>query len=62
MRFDLDRSLPIPVGVQLRGQIEYGVACGDIARGGQLPSVRELSSALGVAPATVSQVSCCARG
>lgn len=56
MHFDLDRSLPIPVGVQLRGQIEYGIACGDIARGCQLPSVRELASTLGVAPATVSQV------
>lgn len=56
MHFGLDRSLPIPVGVQLRGQIEYGIACGDIQRGSRLPSVRELSSNLGVAPATVSQV------
>lgn len=56
MYFYLDRSLPIPVGVQLRGQLEYGVACGDIKRGGQLPSVRDLSRTLGVAPATVSQV------
>lgn len=56
MHFYLDRSLPIPVGVQLRGQIEYGIACGDIPRGRRLPSVRELSSTLSVAPATVSQV------
>ncbi len=56
MHFYLDRSLPIPVGVQLRGQIEYGIACGEIERGGQLPSVRELSGTLGIAPATVSQV------
>lgn len=56
MHFYLDRSLPIPVGVQLRGQIEYGIACADIARGSRLPSVRELSSSLGIAPATVSQV------
>lgn len=56
MHFYLDRSLPIPVGVQLRGQLEYGVACGDIKRGGRLPSVRDLSRTLGVAPATVSQV------
>ena len=56
MRFSLDRSLPIPVGVQLRGQLEYGVACGDIGRGSKLPSVRDLSRILGVAPATVSQV------
>lgn len=56
MHFGLDRSLPIPVGVQLRGQIAYGIACGDIERGSRLPSVRELSSTLGIAPATVSQV------
>lgn len=56
MTFYLDRSLPLAVGAQLRGQLEYGVACGDIKRGSQLPSVRELSSTLGIAPATVSQV------
>lgn len=56
VRLDLDRSLPISVGVQLRGQLEYGVACGEIVRGSRLPSVRELSAGLGVAPATVSQV------
>lgn len=56
MDFYLDRSLPISVGVQLRGQLEYGVAHGDIKRGSKLPSVRDLSRTLGVAPATVSQV------
>ena len=56
MHFYLDRSLPISVGVQLRGQLEYGVAHGDIKRGSKLPSVRDLSRTLGVAPATVSQV------
>ena len=56
MHFYLDRSLPISVGVQLRGQLEYGVAHGDIGRGSKLPSVRDLSRTLGVAPATVSQV------
>ncbi len=56
MNFYLDRSLPLSVRAQLRGQLEYGVACGDIVRGSQLPSVRELSSTLRIAPATVSQV------
>ncbi len=56
MHFYLDRTLPISVGVQLRGQLEYGVAHGDIGRGSKLPSVRDLSRTLGVAPATVSQV------
>ena len=56
MHFYLDRTLPISVGVQLRGQLEYGVAHGDIRRGSKLPSVRSLAHTLGVAPATVSQV------
>ena len=56
MHFYLDRTLPISVGVQLRGQLEYGVAHGDIRRGSKLPSVRDLSRTLGIAPATVSQV------
>lgn len=56
MRFTIDRSLPIPLGVQLRGLIEYGVACGELGPGEQLPSVRSLAVALGVAPMTVAQV------
>jgi DNA-binding transcriptional regulator YhcF (GntR family) len=56
MRFSIDRSLPIALGVQLRGLIEYGVACGELGPGEQLPSVRSLAAALGVAPMTVAQV------
>ena len=52
----LDRSLPVPLGVQLRGLIEYGIACGELVTGAQLPSVRELAEAGGVAPMTVSAV------
>ena len=26
----LDRSLPVPLGLQLRGLIEYGIACGEL--------------------------------
>jgi GntR family transcriptional regulator len=52
----IDRSLDVPVGTQLRGQLEYGIACGEIARGTRLPSVRELSQGLGVAHVTVAQV------
>lgn len=55
-RLVLDRDLPLPVTVQLRGQIEYGIATGEIARGTRLPSVRELARQLGLAPVTVSQV------
>ncbi len=54
--FSLDRSLGVPVGTQLRGQIEYGIACGEIPRGARLPSVRELSQGLGLAHVTVAQV------
>lgn len=52
----IDRSLGVPVGAQLRGQLEYGIACGDIPRGAKLPSVRELSQELGVAHMTVAGV------
>ncbi|GGL87231.1 hypothetical protein GCM10010840_26440 [Deinococcus aerolatus] len=52
----IDRSLGVPVGAQLRGQLEYGIACGDIPRGARLPSVRELSQELGVAHMTVAGV------
>ncbi|PNY82948.1 GntR family transcriptional regulator [Deinococcus koreensis] len=44
------------MGAQLRGQLEYGIACGEISRGTRLPSVRELSQELGVAHVTVAQV------
>ncbi|MFC4640173.1 GntR family transcriptional regulator [Deinococcus hohokamensis] len=54
--FSLDRSLDVPIGAQLRGQIEYGIACGEIPRGARLPSVRDLSQGLGVAHVTVAQV------
>jgi DNA-binding transcriptional regulator YhcF (GntR family) len=56
MRLSVDRDLPVPLGVQLRGLIEYGIACGELLPGARLPSVRELADALKVAPMTVSQV------
>jgi DNA-binding transcriptional regulator YhcF (GntR family) len=52
----LDRTLPVPLSVQLRGLIEYGIACGELVPGAQLPSVRELAEAGGIAPMTVSGV------
>jgi DNA-binding transcriptional regulator YhcF (GntR family) len=56
MKFSVDRDLPVPLGVQLRGLIEYGIACGELLPGARLPSVRELADELGVAPMTVSLV------
>ncbi len=54
--FALDRSLPVPLGVQLRGLVEYGIACGQLAAGERLPSVRDMALQLGIAPMTVAAV------
>jgi DNA-binding transcriptional regulator YhcF (GntR family) len=56
MNLRIDRELPVPFGIQLRGLIEYGIACGELASGSRLPSVRDLAASLGLAPMTVSQV------
>ena len=56
MDFFIDRDLPVPLRQQLKGMIEYGIACGDLLVGAPLPSVRELAEQVGVAPMTVSQV------
>lgn len=56
MNVSLDRRLPVPVQVQLKGQIEYGIMSGVLSAGTQLPSIRELAETHGLAPATVSQV------
>ena len=42
MEFAVDHSLPVALGVQLRGLIEYGVACGQLMPGDRLPSVRDM--------------------
>jgi DNA-binding transcriptional regulator YhcF (GntR family) len=52
----LDRSLPVPLGTQLRGLIEFGIALGELPAGQRLPSVRELAEHVGIAPMTVSNV------
>jgi len=56
MRIALDRDLPIPIGAQLKGQIEYGIVSGALTPGELLPSVRELAAAEGIAQVTVSHV------
>ncbi len=56
MNFTIDRDLPVPLGTQLRGLVEYGIACGELAPGSRLPSVRRLALQLDIAPMTVSQV------
>lgn len=52
----LDRSLPVPLGTQLRGLIEFGIALGELPTGQRLPSVRELAERAGIAHMTVATV------
>lgn len=57
-RFDassIDKSLPVPVGTQLYGLLNYALGFG-MPYGTKLQSVRQLASELGIAPMTVSQV------
>ncbi len=56
MPFSIDPDLPVPLGVQLKGVIEYGIVCGQLLPGERLPPVRSLARQLGIAPMTVSQV------
>lgn len=56
MEFRIDRGLQVPLRLQIKGTIEYGIACGELLVGEPLPSVRDLAEAVGVAPMTVSLV------
>lgn len=52
----IDRASTVALGIQLKGQVEYAIACGELAPGARLPTVRQLAEHLGVSPVTVSQV------
>ncbi len=52
----IDASSSVPVSVQLRGALEYGIATGDLAANTQLPSVRRMAALLKLSPVTVSNV------
>ena len=52
----VDRASPIPVSVQLRGALEFGIATGELPPGTQLPSVRDMARLFGLSPVTVSGV------
>lgn len=54
--FTVDPDLPLPLGIQLRGLIEYGISCGELEAGSKLPPVRQLAEKMGISPMTVSQV------
>ncbi|MGY6411131.1 MAG: GntR family transcriptional regulator [Alkalilacustris sp.] len=52
----IDRGLGVPMSVQLRGALEFGIALGRLAPGLRLPSVREMARHLAVSPVTVAAV------
>lgn len=52
----IDRASNVALSVQLEGQVEYAIACGELLPGEQLPTVRKLAGELGISPVTVSQV------
>ncbi|TDE14340.1 GntR family transcriptional regulator [Jiangella asiatica] len=54
-RLQADHSSGVPIWVQLKTQLEYAIATGAVPTGTRLPSVRALSSQLGVAVDTVRQ-------
>lgn len=54
--FKLDESSSIPLWAQLKSRLTYLIMTGVYAYGSKLPTVRELSSSLGVAYNTVSKV------
>ena len=56
MDFRIDRDLQVPIWVQIKGVIEYSIACGELQVGQSIPSVRELAESFGVAPMTISLV------
>jgi DNA-binding transcriptional regulator YhcF (GntR family) len=56
MDISVDRRQALPIRQQIKGLIEYSIACGELTPGETLPSVRDLARKAGVAPMTVSQV------
>ncbi len=56
MKITVDRTLRIPIAEQIKGQMSYAIACGQLSHGELLPSVRQLSMQLQVAPVTISHV------
>lgn len=55
LQIDLDPNSMIPLYIQLRSRLEYMIGTGALPAGAQVPSVRELSTQLSVAPTTVQQ-------
>jgi GntR family transcriptional regulator len=53
LHFQIDERSGVPVYRQMMDQVKYYVAGGTLRQGDQLPSIRELASALTVNPTTV---------
>lgn len=56
MKFDLNFHSGIPIYIQLKEQIKYGIARGHLKPGTQLPTVRRLAVDLRINANTVSRV------
>jgi GntR family transcriptional regulator len=55
MLYDIEPDSNVPIYEQIIAQITFGVAAGDLEVGSLIPSVRELSKQLIIAPATVAR-------
>ena len=55
MMLSLDYAGDIPIYQQIRNQIVLGIASGDLASGEKLPTIRALSTELGINMMTVSK-------
>jgi DNA-binding transcriptional regulator YhcF (GntR family) len=51
--FHLFRDSPVPAFLQLKSQVEYLIASGELESGAKLPSIREVARSLAVGTATV---------
>jgi len=56
LKFDLNFQSGIPIYIQLKEQIKYGMARGHLKPGTQLPTVRKLAIDLRINANTVSRV------
>ncbi len=56
MILDVDTASPVPAYEQLRSQLAGLIASGQLPVGHRLPTIRQLSADLGLAPGTVARV------
>ncbi len=56
LRFNLDKSSPLPYFDQIKGQLLSAIYCGKINEGDRLPSIRELADDLEVNNKTIRRV------